>query len=751
VDFVIQGLSGAIVQEFIDVGLVPFLKVPNPSGSPGANAAWNEVFEVSMAVFPIIVAAGLLAAPFSEDGEKDLWRQGFRVVTVVFLIAISRPLLGLAIDVTNAVTLQLAPTSYTISVGKGTFDGLGTFFLTANAYLLAAIVMLWSTALVAILLTLRHVIVLFVYIGLPFLAVCWYADWGPMGAVSKFAARVMRMGIYALLVGPLLSIALRALEVISENGLVVAAGSDSLAVLWESLVIAALGPLMLVFITWKLISWAGEPMGFGAVTNAAAGVTQTALTVAAAGAGAAAGIGGTSGGAGTAAGSGGTGAMSAAGGSTGSVFGTTAAVGPSGAIGQSAGGSTARAGSAPSAGSGLAGGVGDGLGTDSIAGQTDAPAGVTADGSTGENGHPHAEARAPGMPGAKTTGPGRGMAADGGREPLIARSTDAGTPGSPSPASAPSGPPATTSTPSDLPSIAGAPSTSSPLATDTSASADTRVSAGPTTSATGSLTRGVLGEFDGQSATAAGGAGDRTSVSASVGSIGGGVFSPAADSIGELVHSGSLGRTGRAGRFSGVSTALSLATGDADVDRLLADRLAGSPAGPTGSSGDAPASSSSADDSGAFSGSVVSKTATKFTMNHGGRALRKGAAVAQDVGSDVAGVVAEEPSRVVGGALGGAAGSSVGGPVGTAVGTVVGSEAVRVGASAAMEYGYKQAYERVRGANVRTIGSRAYESLTDLLGNAPSISGTWGSNNNDNLDQGTIQGSKSYSEVRGNQ
>jgi hypothetical protein len=148
---------------------------------------------------------------------------------------------------------------------------------------------------------------------------------------------------------------------------------------------------------------------------------------------------------------------------------------------------------------------------------------------------------------------------------------------------------------------------------------------------------------------------------------------------------------------------------------------------------------------------VVSKTATAVTMNQGGRALRKGAAVARNVGSEVVGSVADEPSRAAGGVLGGAAGSSVGGPVGTAVGTVVGSEAARVGASAALEYGYKQAYERARGINIREFGYVAYEKVTKKLGNVRSVSGLWQSDSNNRLDQGTIQGSKSYSDVGGNE
>jgi hypothetical protein len=693
VDLVVQGLSGAIVQELIDVGLVPFLKVPNPSDSPGANAAWHEVFEVSMAIFPILVAAGLLATPFGEDGERDLWRQGFRVVTVVFLIAISRPLLGLAIDITNAVTLQLAPSSYTIGVAKGTFDGLGTFFLTANAYFVAAIVMLWSTAAVAILLTLRHVIVLFVYIGLPFLAVCWYADWGPMEAVSGFAAKVMRMGIYALLVGPLLSIALRALEVISEGGLVVAAGTNSLAVLWESLVIAALGPLMLVFITWKLISWAGEPMGFGAVTSAAAGATQTALTVAAAGAGAAAGIGGAAGGGGAAAG--GTGAIGGTAGSTGSTVGSMAPTGSTSAIGGSSVGSAAGAGSAPSSGSALTGGGSGGLGVGSGVASPDGIAGGSVDGPAAGAHQPDAGSPTPGVPGAGTSGPGQGMAADGGQEPMIARSANTGVPAAGDNGTQPS----------------------STVGSDPSAVRK------PTTQSTGS-TGDVLGTLGGRSPSGRGGR--ATPPTAGLFGTAGEALSPSTvtDSVNSVAQSGPLGGIGGSAGSRGVSTALSLATGDASVDQVLAERLERTAGGSSSVAGGSASSGSEAsDDSGVLSGSVVSKTATTFTMNQGGRALRRGGAVAKDVGSEVVGTVADEPSRVVGGALGGAAGSSVGGPVGTAVGTVVGSEAVRVGASAAMEYGYKKAYERVGNTDFRSLGNNAYSRIKDWLGLNTTVSG----------------------------
>jgi hypothetical protein len=136
---------------------------------------------------------------------------------------------------------------------------------------------------------------------------------------------------------------------------------------------------------------------------------------------------------------------------------------------------------------------------------------------------------------------------------------------------------------------------------------------------------------------------------------------------------------------------------------------------------------------------VVSKTATTLTMNQGSRALRKGAGVAKDVGAEAIGTVADEPSRVVGGALGGAAGSSVGGPVGTAVGTVVGSEAARVGASAALEYGYKQAYERASKVNIRELGSNAAQRLMNWFSSdETAASNTYYGGENRNKNQGDL-------------
>jgi hypothetical protein len=55
----------------------------------------------------------------------------------------------------------------------------------------------------------------------------------------------------------------------------------------------------------------------------------------------------------------------------------------------------------------------------------------------------------------------------------------------------------------------------------------------------------------------------------------------------------------------------------------------------------------------------------------------------------------------------------MGGPVGTAVGSVVGSEAARVGASAAMEYGYRQAYQRASNTGIRNIGQQILDKVND--------------------------------------
>src|SRR6056297_1198046 len=201
----IRSMLVSAINFMFNFGLKPLLNIdPAIMSSAQVTTAWDDVFRLSIALLPILIAAGLIAMPFSQDREASLWNMVARVVAVIFFIAISQPLFGFLIEASNAVTNALAPATFVLTFNAdlggswGSTLGLG---VEVVALLVAVPLMLIATILASVLLVLRQFIVVTVAVGAPFFAVLWYANWGPLQAISNFAATWLRMGVYALLVG----------------------------------------------------------------------------------------------------------------------------------------------------------------------------------------------------------------------------------------------------------------------------------------------------------------------------------------------------------------------------------------------------------------------------------------------------------------------------------------------------------------------------------------------------------------------
>jgi type IV secretion system protein TrbL len=371
---VIKAVSGEVISQIIDYGFGPLLEISNPMGNADALAAWDQTAGIAIALLPLMVAGSLIAMPFSDDRDSSLWGLVLRGVGILFFIAISKPLWGFAIDATNAVTVELLPASFKLTFANDLLDGWGTL-LGIFLYPIMAVMMFSAFILSEILLVLRWFLVWVVFIGSPLFAVLWYPNKGPLKSVSKFAAVFLRMGVYALLAGPVIAIVLKVFSVIMTGGVITGQGgvAGTIHELGVSIVLVLLMPLVLFVVVYKVISWAGQPMGVGdafgmaiAATVAAVGAaTVIGGGVAAGGAGAAAGgagaTGGGSAGGGAAAGTGAGGSSGAAGASAGSAGG--GAIDPSAATDNS------------TIGSGLRQSLGDTLSTnlDESQAEADAP------------------------------------------------------------------------------------------------------------------------------------------------------------------------------------------------------------------------------------------------------------------------------------------------------------------------------------------------------------------------------------------
>ncbi len=288
VEFLRSLLVGAMNGMF-NFGLKPLLTI-NPAIMTDAEmvAAWDSVFELSIALLPILIAAGLIVMPFSEDQEGTLWHMVARIVAVVVFIAISKPLFAFMIEASNGVTNALAPATFKLAfdadLGGSWGSTLGTG-IQLIALAVAVPLMLIATILASLLLVLRQFLVVTVAVGAPFFAVLWYANWGPMKAISNFASTWLRMGIYALLVGPIIALVMRVFDVIATGGIAV---SGDIASFYTASALALIFPIILFVVVWKTIGWAGQPLGVDAAftMTVAAAIAATGVGAVAVGAGA---------------------------------------------------------------------------------------------------------------------------------------------------------------------------------------------------------------------------------------------------------------------------------------------------------------------------------------------------------------------------------------------------------------------------------------------------------------------------------
>lgn len=260
--------------KLLGISLNPFLDVVNPATSGKAVAAWQSSFKIAIALFPLMIVIGLLSMPWADRQKAHLWRQGFRMVTVVLMIALSKPLIGIGVDATNAVTMQLAPQNYEIAFSPGNY-GFDSLPLIA-AYFVTAVLLLFALPGAIMALSLRTYIIYIVFLSSPILAVFWYPDWGFGKHINKFATKIGRMGIYCLLAGPLLAIALRSMKVIIAGGLIGASNASGVTRFWTQLVLVIMTPFVLIAIITKAVSWAGQPMGIGNAYNMASSAALAA-------------------------------------------------------------------------------------------------------------------------------------------------------------------------------------------------------------------------------------------------------------------------------------------------------------------------------------------------------------------------------------------------------------------------------------------------------------------------------------------
>lgn len=324
----IRRIADAVLSGIIDYSVGPLLDISNPMGSAQALTAWSDVASIAIAVLPILVVMNLVAWPFGEQNSGSLWEIVLRGLAVILFIGISRPLWGFAIDATNQITLALLPTSFNManpSDSLGILGGTATLFLLPIIAILAFI----GFTLTMLLLLLRWYLVWVVFVGTPLFAVMWYPNKGPFKSVSKYGSTFLRMGAYSLLAGPVIALVVKVFALIAGGGMITGRSGISGTVLefGVTLALVLLMPLMIFLVSYKVIAWAGQPMGVGAVVGATivAAAAAASAGTAMAGGGAVGGAGAAGAGGSAAGGSGGAGGASGASGASAAGKGATAA------------------------------------------------------------------------------------------------------------------------------------------------------------------------------------------------------------------------------------------------------------------------------------------------------------------------------------------------------------------------------------------------------------------------------------------
>jgi type IV secretion system protein TrbL len=242
-------------------------------------AAWGDVAEIAVAILPILVVMNLIAHPFDEQDSGSVWELVLRGFAVIIFIGVSRPLFGFAVDATNQVTMALMPSSFSMTFASsslGTVGSLATLLLTPLIAFLAFLGFLVTM----LLLLLRWFLVWVVFVGAPLFAVLWYPSKGPLQSVSKFGSTFLRMGIYSLLAGPVIALVVKVFALISSGGMITGRSgvSGTVLELGVSLGLVLLMPLLIFLVSYKVISWAGQPLGVGAVVGATIVMAAAALT-----------------------------------------------------------------------------------------------------------------------------------------------------------------------------------------------------------------------------------------------------------------------------------------------------------------------------------------------------------------------------------------------------------------------------------------------------------------------------------------
>lgn len=195
--------------------LMPFigswLFFPNPVNIPALNELWWTSFFTAFPILGIecLVLFGLIQL-FPESSQLDPWRIPARVLLAFIVIALSQPLLGLAVEATHTLGQFYYPGGYSLDVIQNSTQNYAAGVAGNVLAFLGGLVLLYSVGLgtlasLLLLLGIRAFAVYAIYGLFPILMALWVGDVGPVKYGYMIANSVFQLFVFLLVFGILIS------------------------------------------------------------------------------------------------------------------------------------------------------------------------------------------------------------------------------------------------------------------------------------------------------------------------------------------------------------------------------------------------------------------------------------------------------------------------------------------------------------------------------------------------------------------
>jgi hypothetical protein len=173
----------------------------------GFGGIWDDAFMHNLEILPYLVTIAVMIAgvalPLSKRPDLDYPSLGIGVIKVILIVALGRPAIHLAVQLTNAVIRHILPpegtpialVSYVIEFQVADFGNIAAMVAVGSVLLFLG---LFGLLAITVLVSLTKFMVFATYILLPILAPLLVFDFGPLNSYAK-PAKIQVGATFALL------------------------------------------------------------------------------------------------------------------------------------------------------------------------------------------------------------------------------------------------------------------------------------------------------------------------------------------------------------------------------------------------------------------------------------------------------------------------------------------------------------------------------------------------------------------------